>query len=390
MPAGWVSSSFIWPALRTAPSSGPVPYGARFRLKSGFNISTFSPTAQVLLKQLQQYGVIVADIGFQWQINVDYEKFPSSVLSAFNEISAAINPAQLEAVDESSLMLSAASGDTKVGAETVVATASGVTAQSRVVLTGVTIDVPVVQKYIQAGAPAQQFTAWVHGTSNTGVAWTMNPSVGTLTAAGLYTPPSTLAAVTSTTVTATSNADPTVQSQINVTVFPAGTIRIINGSATSYTDTQGNVWAASTGDDGGWIFNNGGPYVTIPDANLYHTDYFAYNDMRFDFTVPNGNYLITAKFAFTEAAGAGYDVNGLETQGQMLYPNVDIYVVAGGRNQPYDYRLPAKVTNNQLSFVIRRINGHHAFISALQIAPQTGSANTTPPATPPNLAATAN
>ena len=95
----------------------------------------------------------------------------------------------------------------------------------------------------------------------------------------------------------------------------------------------------------------------------------------------------TAKFAFTEAGGAGYDVNGLEVQGQMLYPNVDVYVVAGGRNQPYDYKLPATVTNNQLSFVIRRVGGHHAFVSALQIAPVTGT-STGPPATPLTLTAT--
>ena len=389
MPAGWISNSFIWPAMAVSGGGGPIPYGARFRLKSAFNISTFSPTAQVLLKQLQQYGVILADIGYQWQINIDYEKFPPSVLSAFKEVAAAVTPAQLEAVDESSLMLSPTSGDTKVGAETVVATAvtGGLTAQSRVVLTGVTIGAPAAQKYVQVGAPSQQFTTWVHGSSNTGVTWSMNPAVGTLTPGGSYTPPASLAAVTTTTVTATSNADSTVQAEINLTVFPGGTIRIINGSTTPYTDTQGNVWAASSGDDGGWIYNNGGPYATIPDANLYNTDYFSENDMRFDFTVSNGNYLITAKFAFTEAGGAGYDVNGLEVQGQMLYPNVDVYVVAGGRNQPYDYKLPATVTNNQLSFVIRRVGGHHAFVSALQIAPVTGT-STGPPATPLTLTAT--
>jgi hypothetical protein len=389
MPAGWVSNSFIWPAMRVAPSSGPIPYGARFRLKPSFNIATFSPIAQVLLRQLQQYGVILTDIGAQWQINFDYEKYSPSVHSAFDEVAAAITPAQLEAVDESSLMLSPSSGDTNVGAETVVATAvtGGLTAKSRVILAGVTIGVPAAQKYIQVGTPPQQFTAWVHGSSNTGVTWSMNPVVGTLSAGGLYTPPASLSSVTATTVTATSNADSTVSAQMNLTVFPAGTIRIVNGSSTPYTDTQGNVWAASTGDDGCGPYNNGGPYPAIPDIYLYETDCFAPNDLRFDFTVPNGNYLVTAKFAAT-CCSAGFDHNSLEVQGQIIYSNIDFWLAAGGRNQPIDYRLPASVTNNLLSFVIRRGVGNSAFIAALQIAPLAASTTTSPPATPLTLTAT--
>lgn len=389
MPASWVNASFIWPAMRNAYGGGPIPYGARFRLKSSVNISAYSPVAQVLLKQLQQYGVIVADIGTAWEIDIDYEKFPANVLAAFDEVSTVATPSNLEAVNESSLMVSPTSGDTKVGAETVVATAvtGGLTAQSRVALTGVTIGLPLLQKYIQVGTTPQQLTAWVHGSSNTGVTWTMNPSLGTLTSGGLYTPPATLAAATSTTLTITSNADSTVQAQLSLTVFPAGTIRIINGSTTPYTDTQGNVWAASTGDDGYKPYNNGGPYPTIPDAFLYQTSYFGNTDMRFDFAVPNGKYLITAKFAST-AGGAGYDVNSFEVQGQVIYSNIDIYITGGGHNQPIDYKLPATVTNNQLSFVIRRADGHNSFISALQIAPMTGTSSTTPPATPITLTAT--
>ena len=82
IPVSFVNKSHIWPAMANAYGGGPIPYGARLRLKSSFNVSTFSPTAQVLLKQLQQYGIIVADIGLAWQINIDYEKFPASVISA--------------------------------------------------------------------------------------------------------------------------------------------------------------------------------------------------------------------------------------------------------------------------------------------------------------------
>jgi len=196
-----------------------------------------------------------------------------------------------------------------------------------------------------------------------------------------------VASVTTTTVTATSNADSTVSAQMNLVVFPAGTIRIVNGSTTPYTDTQGNVWAASTGDDGCNPYNNGGPYPTIPDAYLYQMDCFSSDDLRFDVTVPNGNYMVTGKFAST-GGSAGFDHNSFEVQGQVIYSNVDIYLAAGGHNQPADYKLPAKVTNNVLSFVIRRGIGNSAFISALQIAPLAASTNTGPPVTPLSLTAT--
>ena len=395
MPAGWISSSFIWPAMAMAPNGGAIPYGARFRLKSSFNISTFSPTAQVLLKQLQQYGVILADVGLQWQINIDADRpltlryGGSSVTKAFDEVTAAVTPANLEAVDESSLMLSASTGDTKVGAETVMAAAvnGGATAQQRVVLTGVTIGVPIYQKYIQAGSPALQLTAWVQGSSNTGVTWSMNPAVGTLTAGGLYTPPATAAGVTSTTVTATANADATVSAQMSLTILPTGTVRIIMGQTTPYTDSQGNVWMGETGDDGGWPYANGGTWPSVPDIQLYKTPWWDYGDMRFDFWVANGNYLVTSKFA-ANMIGSGAGVFSLETQGQVLYPSLDMYVMAGGQNKPIDYKLPAKVTNNQLSFVLRHVTGSVVFVSALQIERVAGNATTATPPSPLSLTAT--
>ncbi len=40
--------------------------GARFRLKADFDISGYSPQAQVVLRAMQQYGLILADNGSNW------------------------------------------------------------------------------------------------------------------------------------------------------------------------------------------------------------------------------------------------------------------------------------------------------------------------------------
>jgi hypothetical protein len=44
--------------------------GERIRLKRDYDISRFSPAAQVILKGLKQYGMIVADNGLDWSISI--------------------------------------------------------------------------------------------------------------------------------------------------------------------------------------------------------------------------------------------------------------------------------------------------------------------------------
>ncbi len=389
--SGYCASSFIWPATSFATDGGTVPFGARFRLKSNFNISGFSAIAQVLLKQLQQYGIILSDGGYGWQITTEYTRWPTAYQNAFAEIqNASIGPSNFEAVDESGLMVSPASGLTTTS-ETVVATSvanPAQTARQQAVLTGVTLTLPKDEMYVQAGAGVQQFTAFVNGSSNMGVTWTMNPTVGTLTSGGLYTPPATVSNATSATIAATSAADATVFATMPLTILPNGTIYIINGRTTPYTDTQGHVWQPMTGDDGGYPYDNGGSWPSVSDIYLYQVPYYSFDegggDMSFDIRVPNGTYTITGKFAATNVTGPGQESVNLEAQGQVIYSNVDLYAAAGGLNKPIDFTLPATVANGQLSFVLRHVTGFN-FISALQIVPQTITGNPSPLAPPSGL-----
>ena len=58
---------YVHPASHNgAPSSSSanaIPYGARLRLKSNFNIAGFSPAAQVILRTLKKYGMFLSDGG---------------------------------------------------------------------------------------------------------------------------------------------------------------------------------------------------------------------------------------------------------------------------------------------------------------------------------------
>jgi hypothetical protein len=66
------NASYVLPATHWASNSSAqyaAPMGMRLRLKATFDISTFSATNQVILKALQQYGMIMADNGSSMYIS---------------------------------------------------------------------------------------------------------------------------------------------------------------------------------------------------------------------------------------------------------------------------------------------------------------------------------
>jgi hypothetical protein len=67
----------------------------------------------------------------------------------------------------------------------------------------------------------QQFTATVSNTSNTAVTWSISPAVGTISASGLYTAPSSVTSQQAVTVKATSRADTTKSASATVTLARA-------------------------------------------------------------------------------------------------------------------------------------------------------------------------
>ena len=60
---------YIWPARHQAgstTSANAPPMGLRFRLKASFDISRYPASAQVILRAMKKYGMIVADNGGDW------------------------------------------------------------------------------------------------------------------------------------------------------------------------------------------------------------------------------------------------------------------------------------------------------------------------------------
>ena len=106
--------SHLWPARHDAGAANNPnlpPMGARFRLRSSFDISSFNAQTQVVLTAMKHYGLIAADNGSNWF-------FQGTMDSGWNSEPYATMVAQLktipasafEAVDESSLMVDQSSG----------------------------------------------------------------------------------------------------------------------------------------------------------------------------------------------------------------------------------------------------------------------------------------
>jgi hypothetical protein len=102
--------AYVWPARHYASSRTDTrypPMGQRFRLKSPFNDSGFSPEVRVILDALKRYGMILADNGGSWFISgVPDERWDNDVLREIRQV----HGSDFEAVDVSSLMVDPDSG----------------------------------------------------------------------------------------------------------------------------------------------------------------------------------------------------------------------------------------------------------------------------------------
>jgi len=108
------NGTYVWPARhRTSSpySANAPPMGQRFRLKSSFDISTFSPQVQVILTAFKRYGIIVADNGADWYISgaPDAGWDDDMLVGEFLRV----HGSDFEAVDVSSLMVDPNSGQVR-------------------------------------------------------------------------------------------------------------------------------------------------------------------------------------------------------------------------------------------------------------------------------------
>lgn len=107
--------AYVWPGRHFASSLTGTQYpplGQRFRLRADFDVSGYSPQAQVILQALKKYGMMLADNGSAWFLSgAPDERWDNDVLQELKQVQGS----DFEAVDVSSLMVDSDSGQVLIG-----------------------------------------------------------------------------------------------------------------------------------------------------------------------------------------------------------------------------------------------------------------------------------
>ncbi len=118
--AAVTQAAYLWPARHFASSDTSAdvpPMGARFRLMASFSVARFCRNSQpycrdakVVLTEMQDYGLILADNGSNWYFQGSaFPQWPNALVTLLKGIPAR----DFQAVNESCLMVSPNSGEAR-------------------------------------------------------------------------------------------------------------------------------------------------------------------------------------------------------------------------------------------------------------------------------------
>lgn len=159
------------------------------------------------------------------------QQFSSLVFGGCTAVNWTVTPATAGTVNTSGLYTAPAS---IAAAQTVSVKATSVNDSSKFGTATVTLYPAISVTITLAGVTmyqgqSQQLNALVSNAVNTAVTWTLSPQVGTLSASGLYTAPSSITATQTVVVTATSQVDGTKAGSIVVTLSPGQGVQTSQG-----------------------------------------------------------------------------------------------------------------------------------------------------------------
>ena len=299
---------YVWPGRHyasTNTSAALPPMGQRFRLKAGFDISGFSPHMQVILRALKKYGVMLADNGLAWEMQLAADpRWDEAELLTLRSVIGS----NFEAVEVSSVMVNADSGEA---------------AQPNVV--SVTVSPATVTL---SASQSRQFNASVSG-SSLGVVWSMSPVVGTLSASGLYTAPSAVSATQNVTIRATL-ADGSKSGTATVTLQPAPPAALASVAVSPSSIVGGNqvsvtVTLTGAAPSGGAAVALTGSNAAFPAAGVV----VAANAVFQTFSLPTA--VVTANTAVTITAA----YNGVSVISSQLTVMPALPPVSGGASATF-------------------------------------------------------
>ncbi|MEJ5199044.1 MAG: malectin domain-containing carbohydrate-binding protein [Anaerolineae bacterium] len=198
-----------------------------------------------------------------------------------------------------------------------------------------------------------------------GTAATWAPA--TPTPAATFTPTPTATPTETPSPTATATATPTT----TPTPLPPFVQRVNAGSVT-FTDSLGQVWAADQSySAGGWGYV-GGSAKSSKTAVVGTVDDLLYQKYRegmssYRFSVPNGPYQVTLRFAEFAASKAGARVMKITMNDLLVEGGLDVFAVAG-KATALDKTYVVAVTDGQITIAFAQVSGTlKPMVSAIEV-----------------------
>lgn len=153
---------------------------------------------------------------------------------------------------------------------------------------------------------------------------------------------------------------------------------LVHAGGLAYVDSKGQTWAADWGSTGGPTCQTGAGISNTADPALYQD--CRWGNFSYNFSVPNGSYTVTLKFAELALYGAGQRMFNVAINGSQVLSNFDIFAQAGGMYAAVDRSFPVTVTGGQVSIQFSQGAADYPMVNALAITAsgQGGSAPSNP------------
>jgi hypothetical protein len=140
----------------------------------------------------------------------------------------------------------------------------------------------------------------------------------------------------------------------------------VNSGGPRYTDPQGNVWLADTGFSSGSAYSTSNSIANTTAPALYQNERYTGGPLNYTFSVPNGTYTVTLKFAEIYFTKAGQRVFHIVLNGQTVQSNFDTVAQAGAAFRAIDRTFTVNVGNGKLNIQLLPVV-QNAKVNAIEI-----------------------
>lgn len=169
------------------------------------------------------------------------------------------------------------------------------------------------------------------------------------------------------TVTLTATVNGTSKTATLVLATGAFTAHVNSGGG-AFTDSSGVAWSADQNFSGGSTFSVNSSISGTTNSALYQT--CRYGAFSYTFSVPNGSYTVTLKFAELSRFGAGQRQFNVALNGGAVLSNFDIYAQAGALTA-IDKVFPVAVSGGAITIQFTNGAADAPLVSGIDIEPGT-------------------